>query len=139
MYKIILVGHGNYPDGILSALEVLIGKNENIIALNSHGHQTTKQLEDDLTAVLKENDEVLIFADLNGGAPHQTAAKVILGNNFSSKHIVICEAPLGLILELSMKFLFMELSESEQKIIIQDTIEKSKEKIVWINSEMLEK
>lgn len=138
MYKIVIIGNGQYPDGVLSALDVLIGKNENIIAINSNDDHTHSQLEKDLTAVLQKNEEVLIFADLNGGVHHQTAAKVILEKKFSSKQTVISEAPLGLILELSMKFLYMELSEFEQNSCIKEAIEKSKEKIVWINSGMVE-
>lgn len=138
MYKIVIIGNGQYPDGVLSALDVLIGKNENIIAINSNDDYTHSQLEKDLTAVLQKHEEVLIFADLNGGVHHQTAAKIILENKFSSKQIVISDAPLGLILELSMKFLYMELSELEQNLCIENAIEKSKEKIVWIKNEMVE-
>lgn len=138
MYKIVLVGNGDYSNGVLSALDILIGKNENMIAMNSADNPTHVQLERNLTAILEENDEVLIFADLNGGMHHQCAAKIILEKRFSSKHIVICEAPLGLMVELSMKFLFMSFSESEQESIIEDAIQRNKEKIMFMNSRMVE-
>ena len=137
MYKIVIVGNEQYPDGVLSVLDKLIGKNENIIAINSSDDHTHMQLEKDLTAILQKNDQVLIFADLNGGATHQVAAKVIFDNHFSNKQTVISEAPLGLIVELSMKFLYTDFTESEQNSFIKEAIENSKEKIVFMNSEMV--
>lgn len=138
MYKIVIIGNGRYPEGVLSALDLLIGKNENIIAINSNDDHKHEQLEKELTEILQKNDQALIFADLNGGAPHQTAAKVIFDNNFSNKQTVIAEAPLGLIVELSMKFLYMDFTESDQNSYIKETIEKSKDKIVFMNSGMVE-
>ena len=31
MYKLVVVGHGNFPSGVLSAVSLLVGKNENIM------------------------------------------------------------------------------------------------------------
>ncbi|QQP70013.1 PTS fructose transporter subunit IIA [Carnobacterium sp. CS13] len=137
MYKIVVVGHGNYPTGLVSALDLLIGSNENIIPLNLNEERTHEQFEIEITEILKENANVLVFADLTGGAPHQISAKVMIENNFSENQYVISGVTLSLVVELAMKTLFSEVENSEVEENIKDAIAQSSEMMNYLSSGML--
>ncbi|CZQ95920.1 PTS sugar transporter subunit IIA [Trichococcus collinsii] len=137
MYKIAIVGHGNFPEGVLSALSLLIGENENVVAYNLNDERTHEVLEQDVTALLKDNEQVIIFADLTGGAPHQISARVMLENKFSENQYVISGINLGLVVELTMKFLYSEIKDEEAAAAIQEAIEQSRGMIMSMQSGMV--
>lgn len=138
MYKTLIVGHGNYPSGVLSALELLIGKSENVSIMELTEGFSHDQYEAKLTEFLAEQSKVIIFADLTGGAPHQIAARVVLEKQFSKEHFVISGMPLGLIAELTMKFQFLDLAAEEAPPIIENAIAEIKDMIQCISLEMIQ-
>lgn len=137
MYKIAIVGHGNFPEGVLSALSLLIGENENVVAYNLNDERTHEVLEQDVTALLKDNEKVIIFADLTGGAPHQISARIMLENKFSENQYVISGINLGLVVELTMKFLYSDIKDEEAAAAIQEAIEQSRGMIMSMQSGMV--
>ncbi|MGB7473239.1 PTS sugar transporter subunit IIA [Trichococcus sp.] len=137
MYKIAIVGHGNFPEGVLSALSLLIGENENVVAYNLNDERTHEVLEQDVTALLKDNEKVIIFADLTGGAPHQISARIMLENKFSENQYVISGINLGLVVELTMKFLYSDIKDEEAAAAIQEAIEQSRSMIMSMQSGMV--
>lgn len=138
MYKTLIVGHGNYPSGVVSATKLLMGENENVSFLELAEGFTHEQYEVKLTEFLKENPQVIIFADLTGGAPHQIAARVVLENQFSKEHFVVSGMPLSAITDLTMKFQFLNVAAEDALTTIENTISECKDMIQCISLEMSE-
>lgn len=102
MVGIVVTGHGNFATGILSSLELIAGKVDNLVGINFTKEDSTETLEVKMKGAIKElGDEVLVLADLAGGSPFKVAA--ILGGKFESKKIaVISGVNLGMLLEVSL-------------------------------------
>ena len=77
-YAMAIVGHGRYPEGVLSALKLLIGTTEGMTAFNLDENTTHERFEQCLNDFLKENKHAIIFADMTGGAPHQIVSRLII-------------------------------------------------------------
>lgn len=89
MIGIVVTGHAHFPSGLLSAIELVAGKQEGVIGVDFESGQSSGDLEAALRAALEavEGDEILILADLVGGTPFNTAA--LLQSQFPSKKICI--------------------------------------------------
>lgn len=87
MIGIVVTGHAHFPSGLLSAVELVAGKPEDVVGIDFESGQSS----DDLRAALKtavellEGEEVLILADLVGGTPFNTA--VLLKEQIPEKKI----------------------------------------------------
>lgn len=63
-----IVGHGTFPQGLLSAAEQITGKQEGVVTVSNQGLGTaelTKKLEEVLT---EADNAVYVFIDLAGGS-----------------------------------------------------------------------
>jgi len=124
--KILIVGHGEYGSGMKSAIKLLTGVNDNIDAINLNEELT----HNDYTMMLQEyvanNKDLIIFADMTGGAPFQIASREILLNEDSQNQFVIGGASVGCILEVVMNTLVLK-SEDELKSIIDLAVNNIKE------------
>lgn len=87
MTGIIVTGHGHFPSGILSAVDLVAGKPENVVGVDFEGGQSTDDLKTAMRAAIEslEGEDILILADLVGGTPFNTA--VLLHNEMTEKHI----------------------------------------------------
>lgn len=76
MAEIIIIGHGSYPEGVRSNLEMVIGVPENMHFLNFSLGMERAELESRLDQLLEgfADREVLFCADLPGATPFQVAA-----------------------------------------------------------------
>lgn len=87
MIGIVVTGHGHFPGGLLSAVELVAGKPEDVMWVDFESGQSS----DDLRAALRtaveslKAEEVLILADLVGGTPFNTA--VLLKGQIPEKKI----------------------------------------------------
>ena len=119
--KILIVGHGEYATGMKSAIKLLTGVNNNIDAINLNEELT----HNDYTIMVQEyvanNKELVIFADMTGGAPFQIASREILLNESSENQFVIGGVSVGCILEVVMNTLVLN-SEDELKDIINTAV-----------------
>ena len=124
--KILIVGHGEYGSGMKSAIKLLTGVNDNIDAINLNEELT----QNDYTMMVQEyvanNKDLVIFADMTGGAPFQIASREILLNEDSENQFVIGGASVGCILEVVMNTLVLK-SEDEIKDIIDSAVNNIKE------------
>lgn len=83
MKKIIVTGHGQYATGLQSAVELLAGKNEDLIIVDFVGSGGKDgALKAAYEKVLNEHPdhEFLFFCDLLGGTPYKTAATLAFEN-----------------------------------------------------------
>lgn len=126
MYKLVVVGHGNFPSGVLSAVSLLVGKNENILSFDLDENETHEGFEKKLKELLDNNDKVVVLADLTGGAPHQIAARLVLESRKMNQYI-ISGINLALVVDLAMKCCFGEVSDDEMQGAILNSIEECKE------------
>ena len=119
--KILIVGHGEYATGMKSAIKLLTGVNNNIDAINLNEELT----HNDYTMMVQEyvanNKELIVFADMTGGAPFQIASREILLNESSENQFVIGGVSVGCILEVVMNTLVLN-SEDELKDIINTAV-----------------
>ena len=119
--KILIVGHGEYATGMKSAIKLLTGVNNNIDAINLNEELT----HNDYTMMVQEyvanNKDLVIFADMTGGAPFQIASREILLNEASENQFVIGGVSVGCILEVVMNTLVLN-SEDELKNIINTAV-----------------
>ena len=119
--KILIVGHGEYATGMKSSIKLLTWLNNNIDAINLNEELT----HNDYTMMVQEyvanNKDLVIFADMTGGAPFQIASREILLNESSENQFVIGGVSVGCILEVVMNMLVLN-SEDELKDIINTAV-----------------
>ena len=120
MFEVCIVGHGNYPSGVCSALKLLSGSNEKVHYFDLDHQLTHEAYEEQLSLFLNKNDHVLIFADMTGGAPHQIATRTIVSLG-KKDQFILSSISLNLVLDLYMKN-SMNLLSSEN---IQEELAKS--------------
>ena len=124
--KILIVGHGEYGSGMKSAIKLLTGVNHNIDAINLNEELTHNEYTVMLQEYVANNKDLVIFADMTGGAPFQIASREILLNEDSENQFVIGGASVGCILEVVMNTLVLK-SEDELKDIIDSAVNNIKE------------
>lgn len=78
MVSILIIGHGNYATGALSATRLVAGAPENVYALDFEEGMSPEALKEKMSALLASipDKEVLIMADLAGGTPFRTAVEL---------------------------------------------------------------
>ena len=76
MTALIITGHGQFASGIHSALTLIAGDAKDVHAVDFREGDTPETLGEKLAKILKiyENDGVVIFTDIIGGAPFRQAA-----------------------------------------------------------------
>ena len=131
MCKLVIVGHGNFPSGVLSAVSLLVGNNENICAFDLDKNETHEGFEQKIKELLDNNDKVIVVADLTGGAPHQIAARLILESGKMNQYI-ISGINLALVVDLAMKCCFSEVEEE----VLLDSVNDSKETMTLLSNRM---
>ncbi|ALP88803.1 MULTISPECIES: PTS sugar transporter subunit IIA [Clostridium] len=135
MCKLVIVGHGNFPSGVLSAVSLLVGNNENICAFDLDKNETHEGFEQKIKELLDNNDKVIVVADLTGGAPHQIAARLILESGKMNQYI-ISGINLALVVDLAMKCCFSEVEEEELETMLLDSVNDSKETMTLLSNRM---
>ena len=78
MIGIVVTGHGHFPSGLLSAIELVAGKPENVACVEFEGGQSAEDLKAALRAAIMglEGEEVLVLTDLTGGTPFNMSAVI---------------------------------------------------------------
>lgn len=136
MYKLVVVGHGNFPSGVLSSVSLLVGENENIIGLDLDANETHEGFENKLKEILDNNDKVIVLADLTGGAPHQIAVRLILESSKLNQYI-ISGINLALVVDLAMKCCLGEVEDEDIQSELSNSINESKDTTVLISNRMM--
>jgi len=116
MIKILIAAHGEFPAGLKSSAEIIMGKQENLYTLNAYTDDISveKNLQDFLNIVDKENDKAIILTDLFGGSVNQK----ILANINLDEVFLISGVNLALLLELLMLDEKSATNEKLREIII---------------------
>lgn len=82
MTGIVLIGHGSYASGVLSAVELVAGVPEQITAVNFVKGEGVEQLKANLIqAILSlKSQDVLVMTDIVGGSPFNVTAQLLIEN-----------------------------------------------------------
>ncbi|WP_330942641.1 PTS sugar transporter subunit IIA, partial [Streptococcus anginosus] len=74
MIKIIIVAHGNFPDGILSSLELIAGHQEYVVGINFIAGMSSNDVRVALQREVIDFKEILVLTDLLGGTPFNVSS-----------------------------------------------------------------
>lgn len=122
-FGIILVSHGEFAKATLGSVEMIAGKQEDVIAYELDVDKSLETLYEELSegiASLKEKHEnVLVLCDLYGGTPFNTVVRKLIEGE---KLISFTGFNLPLVIELALAG---ELTVDEIKETVKSTFEAS--------------
>lgn len=106
MKYILLVSHGMMAPGLHNALGMLAGEGrEDILSTslkNGMGADEFAEHVRECVSVVKEEDELLVFADLIGGSPLTTTADVLAAEGLLDRTIMVGGMNLPLVLSAAV-------------------------------------
>lgn len=121
MKYIVLVSHGMFAPGLHDALGMLAGENrEDILSTslkNGMGADEFAENVRKLISVVKEDDEILLFADLLGGSPLTVSANVIAEEGLLNRTTMISGMNLPLVLSAAVMKDDMDIDELKAELI----------------------
>ena len=80
MIGIVILGHADYPNGLKSAIELLVGNPENFEALGLYQGESPDDYKSKISLLIDQVDDgdgVLLLVDLFGGTPSNTIAQIV--------------------------------------------------------------
>lgn len=99
MKKILLITHGKLAEGLSSALELIIGKQNSVYFINSYVEDVV--LEDEVNkfmASITKDDKLIVMTDLFGGSVNQ----LMMNKLKLDQDILITGTNLAVLLELAL-------------------------------------
>jgi len=129
MVATIIIGHGSFGSSILDSAEMIIGKQQNIKAINFLKDDSLNDIDQRIQQALSQLDTdngVIILTDLMGGTPFNRSM-VKAAENSSIR--VIAGVNMPLVIEL----LNQRTSCIALDTLVQDIIQSSREMIVFGN------
>ncbi|MDF7683560.1 PTS fructose transporter subunit IIA [Lactobacillus sp. ESL0679] len=138
-YDICIIGHGDFPMGIDSDIKTVAGTDELVTCLNLDEHTTHEKFTQDLDQYLDTHENVIVFADMTGGAPYQIAAKRILTNPKDTNKYVLSGVSMNLVLDVYLKNLSGQLTAENIEDSLNHVIEESKSMMQSISQSTISK
>ncbi len=122
MLNALIIGHGDFAQGMLSTAESIVGKQSFVKVLSNIG-LSCKQLDEKINKIIKQNKKykTLIFVDLPGGSCTISCFNVLKNNRELN---IICGVNLPMLLEF-----FILRNKYSVREIIPVLIKKGKENI----------
>lgn len=121
MKYIVLVSHGMFAPGLHNALGMLAGENREDILSTSlkSGMGATEFAENvrSMLSVIKEEDEILLFADLVGGSPLTVTANVLAEEGLIQRTTMIGGMNLPLVLTAALTKDDMDTADLKASLI----------------------
>lgn len=131
MKNIVLVTHGEFATGIVTSLELVYGKSENLETVTIHSSETLKEIikniQDKITG-FNDNLPTVIITDIAGGSTTQAALEILSSNENT---YLLTGLSLGLLLEVVLAD--MTDSDEENKEILREIIENTRQTINFVN------
>lgn len=129
MIKILLASHGNLAAGMLSSLELILGKQENVEVLCAYvdGKDNVGPRVESFIKSIKENEQWIVFTDLFGGSINNEFMKYL---NYSNIRL-ICGMSLPLVMSA-----VLSVSASDTILEIEDELKDVVPEIVHFCSEL---
>jgi mannose/fructose-specific phosphotransferase system component IIA len=114
----VVVGHGRFAEGLLSALAVVAGEQEHLWALSNQGRDS-EELEAEIAGLLAERGagrEAYLLSDMDGGSCGQACRRLLSGGSVRAVFY-------GVNLPLLVEFVFLQDEPFER--FVDDTVRKS--------------
>lgn len=112
-------------------MTLLAGADHHLTTFNLNQELTHADYEQQLTHFLRDNQHVIVFADMTGGAPHQIASRLII-EKANKQQFIVSSAPLNLMLDILMKNNLGIMTEDNVKMELANSVAMSKELIVML-------
>lgn len=131
MKNIVLVTHGEFATGIVTSLELVYGKSENLETVTIHSSETLKEIIKNIQDKIigfNNNLPTVIITDIAGGSTTQAALEILSSNE---NIYLLTGLSLGLLLEVVLAD--MTDSDEENKEILREIIENTRQTINFVN------
>ncbi|WP_394404691.1 hypothetical protein [Streptococcus sp. 20-1249] len=117
MVKVIVVAHGNFSTGILSSLELIAGKQEDVVGIDFVSGMSSNQVKAAVCTELVDAQDVLILTDLLGGTPFNVSST--LSVEYADKNIrVLSGLNLAMLLEaVFSRVIAADLGQLVEKVL----------------------
>jgi mannose/fructose-specific phosphotransferase system component IIA len=115
----VVVGHGRFAEGLLSALSVVAGEQEHMWALSNHGRDG-EELEAEIAGILAARGagrEAYLLSDMDGGSCGQACRRLLANGSVRAVFY-------GVSLPLLIEFVFLQDEPFER--FVDDAVEKSR-------------
>jgi mannose/fructose-specific phosphotransferase system component IIA len=126
--NVLLISHGNLASGMLSAAEIILGKQKDVFSINMYmDNQTLKYKVDSIMKKFEDPKlNLLVITDIFGGSVNQKVLQIF---NLDTTYI-ITGMNLPLILEILLKKNELNFD------YINEIIEENKKQIIFINNQL---
>ncbi|WP_181814502.1 PTS sugar transporter subunit IIA [Enterococcus cecorum] len=95
--KLVVVAHGHFATGAASALELIVGKQENVAVIDFSEGMSAQTVKEKIAAELVDQSEVLVLSDLLGGTPFKVSTELMTA--FNGKMNVLSGLNLAMLIE----------------------------------------
>ena len=97
MIKLVVVAHGHFATGAASALELIVGKQENVAVIDFSEGMSAQTVKEKIAVELVDQSEVLVLSDLLGGTPFKVSTELMTA--FNGKMNVLSGLNLAMLIE----------------------------------------
>ncbi|EHI70625.1 PTS sugar transporter subunit IIA domain-containing protein [Streptococcus ictaluri] len=124
MISIIVVGHGHFASGILTSLELIAGKQEQVTAIDFTAKMSSADVQDQLVKNLSNSGQQLVLCDLLGGTPFKVASTLMTQLDNENMNVLS-----GLNLTMLIEAIFSRQQAKSLDQLVETVIAASKEGI----------
>lgn len=130
MNKVVICGHHHFASGMLSALEMIVGSKEAVLAVDFE--ESDVLLEEKIRKLVENfSDSSILFAcDLMGGSPFKVCTKIAFENE---NYEVVTGITLGGLIDTSMKLSVLNIHE-----LAKNLLEASKKSVQMVEKKIEE-
>lgn len=92
MRYVVMVSHGEFAPGLHSAVEMMTGKRDDVRNTSLKDGMSTDVFSENFTALIsdfKDEDEIILLADILSGSPFTNALKILDEKGFMPRTLVI--------------------------------------------------
>lgn len=129
MKRLIIAGHGYYPKGLLSSLEIIMGKQDNISTLCAYVEEMNIEHEIEQLLDRYQEDEIIVLTDLLGGSVNNFFLKYIERKNIH----IIAGINLATLIEIVCRI--NQSDDLEQ--CLKDIVNKAHQSISYCNADFI--
>ncbi|MBX3067362.1 MAG: PTS sugar transporter subunit IIA [Microbacteriaceae bacterium] len=117
--EILIAGHGELPEALLSSARMIGGELSQVSAMGLFPGETPQDFRARMLERLSERPVELILTDLAGGTPDNVANLVVKSGAHESVRWIIAGASLPLLLEIA---LMPEGVEFDSEVALEETV-----------------
>lgn len=115
MIKLVVVAHGHFATGAASALELIVGKQEEVAVIDFSEGMSAQTVKEKIAAELVNQSEVLVLSDLLGGTPFKVSTELMA--EFNGKMNVLSGLNLAMLIEAAFARNMLSFEELVDKLV----------------------